>query len=186
MCLPCLPQFGLISTEKSSWEQANEYSTTSLCTGCSWDHTKTSSQKRGGVKSVTIFVNVTWTARSFEEDLPDYGSRQPSTKQAAPRARQRAEISSPPTTTLHHQTTQNSGHNPSHPSISIHLGYITIMYRQALTKALRPAARSSIQYRAAFSTTVRAMAEGDTGGVRSGGGAQGFEPLQSWKLEDGS
>ncbi|KAG4440465.1 hypothetical protein IFR05_004059 [Cadophora sp. M221] len=47
------------------------------------------------------------------------------------------------------------------------------MYRQALSKAVRPALRSSIQSRAAFSTTTRAMAGGDTGAPRSSGAAGG-------------
>ncbi|KAH7364444.1 mitochondrial ATPase inhibitor, IATP-domain-containing protein [Rhexocercosporidium sp. MPI-PUGE-AT-0058] len=48
------------------------------------------------------------------------------------------------------------------------------MYRQALSKAVRPALRSSLQSRAAFSTTTRAMAGGDTGATRSTGAAGGL------------
>ncbi|KAI9053589.1 hypothetical protein LZ554_002543 [Drepanopeziza brunnea f. sp. 'monogermtubi'] len=40
------------------------------------------------------------------------------------------------------------------------------MYRQSLSKAVRPS-------RAAFSTTTRAMAGGDTGATRAGGTAAG-------------
>ncbi|CAL3964239.1 unnamed protein product [Diplocarpon coronariae] len=45
------------------------------------------------------------------------------------------------------------------------------MYQQSLRKAVRPALRSSLQSRAAFSTTTRAMAAGDTGAPRNSGGA---------------
>jgi len=48
------------------------------------------------------------------------------------------------------------------------------MYRQALLKAVRPALRSTtLQSRAAFSTTTRAMAGGDTGAPRTTGVAGG-------------
>ncbi|KAE8447436.1 hypothetical protein EG329_010709 [Mollisiaceae sp. DMI_Dod_QoI] len=47
------------------------------------------------------------------------------------------------------------------------------MYRQSISRAVRPALRSSIQSRAAFSTSVRALAGGDTGSVRPGGTATG-------------
>ncbi|KUJ22584.1 uncharacterized protein LY89DRAFT_728709 [Mollisia scopiformis] len=47
------------------------------------------------------------------------------------------------------------------------------MYRQSITRAVRPALRSSLQSRAAFSTSIRAMAGGDTGAPRTGGVATG-------------
>lgn len=48
------------------------------------------------------------------------------------------------------------------------------MFRQSLIKAVRPAIRSTLPARATFTTSSRVMAEGDTGGIRSGGGAQGY------------
>jgi hypothetical protein len=48
------------------------------------------------------------------------------------------------------------------------------MFRQSLVKAVRPAIRSSLPARATFTTSSRVMAEGDTGGIRPGGGAQGY------------
>jgi len=47
------------------------------------------------------------------------------------------------------------------------------MYSQSISRAVRPALRSSLQSRAAFSTSIRAMAGGDTGAPRSGGTATG-------------
>jgi hypothetical protein len=47
------------------------------------------------------------------------------------------------------------------------------MYRQSLIQAVRPALRSTLRSRAAFSTTTRAMAGGDTGAPRVGGQASG-------------
>ncbi|KAN0122421.1 Mitochondrial ATPase inhibitor, IATP domain containing protein [Hyaloscypha variabilis] len=47
------------------------------------------------------------------------------------------------------------------------------MYRQSLVQAVRPALRSALRSRAAFSTTTRAMAGGDTGAPRSTGQASG-------------
>lgn len=44
------------------------------------------------------------------------------------------------------------------------------MYRQSITRAVRPA----FQSRAAFSTSIRAMAGGDTGAPRTGGVASGY------------
>ena len=48
------------------------------------------------------------------------------------------------------------------------------MYRQSLIQAVRPALRSTLRSRAAFSTTTRAMAGGDTGAPRVGGQASGY------------
>jgi hypothetical protein len=48
------------------------------------------------------------------------------------------------------------------------------MFRPSLVKAVRPAIRYSIPARATFTTSSRVMAEGDTGGIRPGGGAQGY------------
>jgi hypothetical protein len=53
------------------------------------------------------------------------------------------------------------------------------MYRSAIARVARPALRSSIPSRAAFSTTARTMAEGDTGAPRSGGGVSGYAIAQS-------
>jgi hypothetical protein len=54
------------------------------------------------------------------------------------------------------------------------------MYRQALLKAVRPALRSTtLQSRAAFSTTTRAMAGGDTGAPRTTGVAGGYVSMHS-------
>merc|ERR1712144_181982 len=81
------------------------------------------------------------------------------------------------TTTLHRtrSTPQSSGTNQKlFPSNLINLQTSTIMYRQALSKAVRPALRSSLQSRAAFSTTTRAMAGGDTGAPRSTGSGDAF------------
>jgi len=47
------------------------------------------------------------------------------------------------------------------------------MYRHSISRAVRPALRSSLQTRAAFSTSIRAMAGGDTGAPRTGGVASG-------------
>ncbi len=51
------------------------------------------------------------------------------------------------------------------------------MYRQSLVQAVRPALRSALRSRAAFSTTTRAMAGGDTGAPRSTGQASGWVAL---------
>merc|ERR1712098_560819 len=92
-------------------------------------------------------------------------------------ARHRSTNSPPPTTTLHRtrSTPQSSGTNQKlFPSNLINLQTSTIMYRQALSKAVRPALRSSLQSRAAFSTPPRAMAGGDTGAPRSTGSGDAF------------
>jgi len=50
------------------------------------------------------------------------------------------------------------------------------MLRQSFVKAVRPALRSSLQTRVAFSTTSRAMAGGDTGAPpKTGGQGDAFQ-----------
>lgn len=69
-------------------------------------------------------------------------------------------IESRPLSGNHHITTPSTPHLlVSQPT--------TIMYRQSLVNAVRPALR--FPSRAAFTTTSRTMAEGDTGGIRSSG-----------------
>jgi hypothetical protein len=59
------------------------------------------------------------------------------------------------------------------------------MYRQALSKAVQPVLRSTtLKSRAAFSTTARVMAGGDTGAPRPTGVAGGYVSILPLQLAD--
>ena len=59
----------------------------------------------------------------------------------------------------------------------------TIMFPQSLIKAVRPAARLTIQSRSAFTTSTRVMAGGDTGAPPKTGGQGYVSQAPEWSLE---
>jgi hypothetical protein len=77
--------------------------------------------------------------------------------------------------TLHQREPLKTVHKPrTTPPIPINPYILDNMYRQSIVKAVRPALRSILESRAAFTTTSRAMAGGDTGAPRSGGIVQEY------------